>query len=202
MSTMPLTTQMGLKSTIWLWFDGWSCASRFSKVQRFWTLSEPRTELVVWFCTTTKPWTKLQSSSEKFRFELWFRTKLQHPYLSACMIAILSAMLALPLSVLHSIHFASSETRNQENLNRTIQETCWICSGNCRKPNKAHECIPAITISLIFCSELTIAIEHVKIVTKSQDRWLKHCHIEHWSGFKKFICLVMVKSYQSPLVLS
>jgi hypothetical protein len=80
MSTMPLTTQMGLKSTIWLWFDGWSCASRFSKVQRFWTLSKPRTELVVRFCTTTKPWTELRTGSEKFRFELWFRTELWHPY--------------------------------------------------------------------------------------------------------------------------
>ena len=33
------------------------------------TLPEPRTRLVVWFCTTVEPWT-----------ELWFRTRLQHPY--------------------------------------------------------------------------------------------------------------------------
>ena len=55
---------------------------RFSlnQVQRFCTLPEPGTELVVWFCATTKPWTELWSSSEKFRFELWFRTELWHPY--------------------------------------------------------------------------------------------------------------------------
>jgi hypothetical protein len=52
---------------------------RFSKVQRFCTLPEPGTELVVQFCTTTEPWTKLRSGSEKFRFELWFRTELRHP---------------------------------------------------------------------------------------------------------------------------
>jgi hypothetical protein len=43
-------------------------------------LPEPRTGLVVRFCTTIEPWTELWSGSEKFRFELWFRTGLRHPY--------------------------------------------------------------------------------------------------------------------------
>jgi hypothetical protein len=41
---------------------------------------KPRTGLVVWFCTTIKPWSELWSGSEKFRFELWFRTRLWHPH--------------------------------------------------------------------------------------------------------------------------
>ncbi|KAF8231541.1 hypothetical protein L208DRAFT_62200 [Tricholoma matsutake] len=43
------------------------------------TLPKPRTRLVVQFCTTVEPWTELWSGSEKFRFELWFRTGLRHP---------------------------------------------------------------------------------------------------------------------------
>ena len=43
--------------------------TRFSKVQTFYTLPEPRTGLKVQFCDTTKPWT-----------ELWFRTGLCHHY--------------------------------------------------------------------------------------------------------------------------
>ena len=30
--------------------------------------------------TNVEPWTELGSGSEKFRFELWFRTELRHPY--------------------------------------------------------------------------------------------------------------------------
>src|ERR1700759_2061272 len=55
--------------------------TRFSKVQTFYTLPEPITGLKVQFCDTTKPWTELWSSSQKFRFELWFRTGLCHHYL-------------------------------------------------------------------------------------------------------------------------
>ena len=58
-----------------------SVRTRFSKVQRFSTLLEPRTGLVVWFYLPPKPWTELRSGSEKFRFELWFGTELRHPYL-------------------------------------------------------------------------------------------------------------------------
>ena len=43
-------------------------------------LSECRTGLVVQFSTFAEPWTEPRSSSEKFRFKLWFRTELQHPY--------------------------------------------------------------------------------------------------------------------------
>jgi len=57
-----------------------SVRTRFNAVLKFHTLPEPRTELVVRFCTTTEPWTELRSGSEKFRFELWFRTELRHPY--------------------------------------------------------------------------------------------------------------------------
>ena len=43
-------------------------------------LSECRTRLVVQFSTFAKPWTEPWSGSEKFRFEIWFRTELWHPY--------------------------------------------------------------------------------------------------------------------------
>ena len=45
-------------------------------------LSERRTGLVVRFGAFAEPWTEPRSSFEKFRFELWFRTELRHPYFS------------------------------------------------------------------------------------------------------------------------
>ena len=50
-------------------------------VRRFYGLSERRTGLMVRFGATTEPWTELRSGSEKFKFELWFRTELRHPYI-------------------------------------------------------------------------------------------------------------------------
>jgi hypothetical protein len=53
---------------------------RSTKALKNSALSKHRTGLVVWFGAFTEPWTEPQSSSEKFRFELWFRTELRHPY--------------------------------------------------------------------------------------------------------------------------
>jgi hypothetical protein len=39
----------------------------------------PNPELNLWSGSAQPPNLELWSSSQKFRFELWFRTKLQHP---------------------------------------------------------------------------------------------------------------------------
>ena len=56
-----------------------SVRTGFNAVLRFPTFPERRTGLVVRFCEIIEPWTELWSGSEKFRFELWFRTGLRHP---------------------------------------------------------------------------------------------------------------------------
>jgi len=50
-------------------------------VRKICTLPERRTGLVVRFGKNTKTWTELRFGSEKFRFELRFRTELRHPYI-------------------------------------------------------------------------------------------------------------------------
>jgi len=63
-----------------------------NQVQRFCTNAPClNPELNLWSSSVQpqKPWTKLRSGSEKFRFELWFRTKLQHPYLCSFPLIIL-----------------------------------------------------------------------------------------------------------------
>ena len=52
-------------------------SARFKKFQDF-----PNPEPDLWSGSAHPPelWTELRSGSEKFRFELWFRTELRQPY--------------------------------------------------------------------------------------------------------------------------
>ena len=70
-----------------------SVRTGFNKVQTSCTSPEPRTELMVRFCATPELWTELWSSSEKFEFELRFRTGLWHPYRSAHLIGVAGSQL-------------------------------------------------------------------------------------------------------------
>ena len=64
----------GANITIWILRFG---SDQFYKII---LLPEPWTGLKVRFMPWPELWTGLQSGSQKFRFELWFRTELQNHY--------------------------------------------------------------------------------------------------------------------------
>jgi hypothetical protein len=81
-SSLGLATLTKLFTTSYTttnWFS--SVWTKFTAVLKFCAFPELRTRLVVQFCKTFKFWTKLWSSLGKFRFKLWFRTKLRQPYI-------------------------------------------------------------------------------------------------------------------------